>query len=58
MEEVASMKPNRFGIFSARYPSTATTGFLRARLANGKDTSLPFSLVVPPDRPGCAWGTC
>ena len=25
---------------------------------SGKDEALPFSLVVPPDRPGCAWGTC
>jgi hypothetical protein len=57
-KSIATMEPNRFGIFSGRYPSTATSGFVRARLANGKDTSLPFSLVVPPDRPGCAWGTC
>ena len=21
-------------------------------------TALPFSVVVPPDRPGCVWGTC
>ena len=41
-----------------RHASTATTGFLRARLANGKDSALLFSLVVPPDRPVCPWGTC
>jgi hypothetical protein len=55
---VKTLRPNRYGIFSDRFPSTARTGFLRARLANGKDAALPFSLVVPPDRPGCAWGTC
>ncbi len=53
-----TLRPNSYGIFSGRYASTARTGFLRARLANGKDEALPFSLVVPPDRPGCAWGTC
>jgi hypothetical protein len=55
---VETLRPNSYGIFSGRYASTARTGFLRARLANGKDEALPFSLVVPPDRPGCAWGTC
>ena len=55
---VETLRPNSHGIFSGRYASTAKTGFLRARLANGKDEALPFSLVVPPDRPGCAWGTC
>ena len=55
---VETLRPNSYGIFSGRYASKAKTGFLRARLANGKDEALPFSLVVPPDRPGCAWGTC
>ena len=27
-------------------------------VGNGKDAALEFSLTVPPDRPGCAWGTC
>jgi hypothetical protein len=55
---VMTMRPNRYGIFAGRYPSTARKGFVRARLVNGKDAALPFSLVVPPDRPGCTWGTC
>ena len=52
------MRPNSTGIFSGRYASSARAGSLRARLANGKDAALAFSLTVPPDRPGCAWGTC
>jgi hypothetical protein len=55
---VTRMRPNRHGIFSGRFPSTATTGFVDARLVDGSDAALPFSLVVPPDRPGCAFGTC
>ena len=55
---VDTLRPNRYGIFAGVFPSRARTGFLRARLANGKDAALPFSLVVPPDRPGCTWGTC
>ena len=55
---VETVRPNSYGIFSGRFASTARTGFLRARLTNGKDEALPFSLVVPPDRPGCSWGTC
>ena len=55
---VKRLRPNRYGIFSASYPSRARTGLVRARLANGSATALPFSLVVPPDRPGCVWGTC
>jgi hypothetical protein len=55
---VDTLRPNRYGIFAGEFSSKARSGFLRARLANGKDAALPFSLVVPPDRPGCAWGTC
>ncbi len=55
---VTRMGPNRHGLFSGRFHSTARKGFLRARLVDGKDAAVPFSLVVPPDRPGCAWGTC
>jgi hypothetical protein len=55
---VTRLRPNRHGIFSGRYPNAARSGFVRARLAGGKDEALPFSLVVPPDRPGCTWGTC
>ena len=55
---VLRMSPNRHGIFSGRFQSTARTGFVEARLGDGSDAALPFSLVVPPDRPGCVWGTC
>jgi hypothetical protein len=55
---VATLRPNRHGVFTGRYPSTARKGFVRARLASGRDAALAFSLVVPPDRPGCTWGTC
>ena len=34
-----TLRPNRYGIFKGRHASTATTGFLRARLANGKDSA-------------------
>ena len=54
---VARMRPNRHGIFSGRFRNAAQ-GFVRARLANRKDAAIPFSLVIPPDRPGCPWGTC
>jgi len=53
-----TLRPNRYGIFKGRHASAATAGFFRARLANGKDAALPFSIVVPPDRPVCPWGTC
>lgn len=55
---VATMRPNSNGIFLGRFSGAAPKALVRARLANGKDAALPFSLVVPPDRPGCAWGTC
>jgi hypothetical protein len=55
---VETLRPNRYGIFAGEFPSRARSGFLRARLASGRDAALPFSLVVPPDRPGCTWGTC
>jgi hypothetical protein len=51
-------RSNRHGIFSGRFRSTAKTGFVRARLVDREEASVPFSLVVPPDRPGCVWGTC
>jgi hypothetical protein len=55
---VARVRANRYGIFSGRFRSTATRGFVVASIADGSDAALPFSLVVPPDRPGCVWGTC
>lgn len=38
------------GIFTARWPSPLRTGSVRARLADGSDTSLPFGLAPVPDR--------
>jgi hypothetical protein len=55
---VATVRANRYGIFSGRFQSTATSGFVGASITDGSDNALPFSLVVPPDRPGCVWGTC
>lgn len=55
---VTRTRSNKYGIFFGRFRSTADSGSVRARLVGGKESSLPFSLVVPPDRPGCVWGTC
>jgi hypothetical protein len=38
------------GVFSRLLPLAEKTGFLRARLADGTDQSLPFSLKQVPDR--------
>jgi hypothetical protein len=51
---VASPAVDRFGIFSGR--AKAGGGALRARLANGKDVSAPFSLKVPKDKRYCLFG--
>jgi hypothetical protein len=45
---VARLRPNRFGIFSAKV-SAHGRGPLRARLPVAGEASLPFSLVAPPD---------
>jgi hypothetical protein len=55
---VARVRANRYGVFSGRFRSTVNRGFVGASIAEGSDAALPFSLVVPPDRPGCVWGTC
>jgi hypothetical protein len=55
---VTSLRPSANGTFSGKFAGDAGTSWLQARLANGKDQALPFSLAIPPDRPGCAWGTC
>lgn len=47
---IAILAPDRHGIFSARLPIDADTGFARAELLAGGERSVPFSLVVPPDR--------
>jgi hypothetical protein len=46
---LGALTPDRYGIFSARLRSLRH-GPLRARLADGAEASVPFSLVRPPDR--------
>jgi len=47
---LASIRTDRYGIFTRRIATSATsTGYLRARLGSGA-TSRPFSLHRPPDR--------
>jgi hypothetical protein len=55
---VATVRPNSNGIFLGRFAGAPTDGTVRAKLERGNDAALPFSLIVPPDRPGCPWGTC
>jgi hypothetical protein len=55
---VLRVRPNRYGIFSGHFVSAVRTGFVGAQVGDRSDAALPFSLVVPPDRPGCVWGTC
>jgi hypothetical protein len=43
---VGRLTANRYGIFAQRFPGSFA-GPLRARLASGKDTSVPFSLTRP-----------
>jgi hypothetical protein len=45
---VAVLQANAYGVFAARLPAAGRTSY-RARLASA-ETSLPFSLVRPPDR--------
>jgi hypothetical protein len=54
---VAAPHTDRHGIFSGRIASVVQIGSLRARLANGSDSSVPFGLRVPPDRRFCPWGS-
>jgi hypothetical protein len=42
------VRSNRFGIFAGRFSTSDTRGSVRARVPG--DFSVPFSLVVPPDR--------
>jgi hypothetical protein len=54
---VKRLKANRYGIFQARVDRPVKTTYLRARLANGRDQSLPFSLKTPTKTwTGCVWG--
>ena len=55
---VKTLNANRYGIFQARIPRPAKTTYLRARLANGSDISVAFSLVAPKKVwTGCAFGS-
>ncbi len=47
--ELGTLSTDQFGIFSQIY-TTSDGGPLRARLLDRGDTSLPFSLQVPPDQ--------
>jgi hypothetical protein len=55
-KRLASPKVDRYGIFQGRVPARGR-GSLRARLANGSDLSLPFSLNRPKDFRFCPWGS-
>jgi len=58
-EPVKSLEANRYGIFEARIDEPARTTYLRARLADDSDQSVPFSLNTPKKTwTGCAFGTC
>ena len=53
---VKTLQANGAGIFQARINPAGSTVF-RARLSNGKDTSIPFSLIEPKKQwTGCAFG--
>jgi len=55
---VKTLNANSYGIFRAQIPKPANTTYLRARLADGSDVSLSFSLVAPTKIwDGCAFGT-
>jgi Glycosyl hydrolases family 39 len=48
-KRVVQLATNRYGIFGTLLRGRSV-GPLRARLANGRDMSVPFSLTKPPDR--------
>lgn len=52
---IARLPVNRNGIFSRALSARAATT-LRARLVSSSETSIPFSLTVPPDRPTTPFG--
>jgi hypothetical protein len=55
---VALLQANRFGIFSGRLAARRGNGVTRARVLPAGATSLAFSLVEPPDRYVCPFGSC
>ena len=52
---IARLRANRNGIFSQALSAQAATA-LRARLVSSSETSIPFSLTVPPDHPTTPFG--
>jgi hypothetical protein len=58
-KKVKTLKANGFGIFKASITKPANAVLFRARLANGSDQSVAFSLKVPKHPwTGCPFGTC
>jgi hypothetical protein len=55
-KRVAVPSVNRYGIFQGAVQSRGN-GLLRARLVDGSDSALPFSLNVPKDFRFCPWGS-
>ena len=53
LKTLKKLRTNGHGIFR-KVLKTKGKGDLRARL--GKENSIPFSLTVPPDRPGNPFG--
>ena len=56
-KRLVTLATNRHGIFLGKLPKVARSGLLRAKLANGKDFSQPFSLKVVKDFRFCPWGS-
>jgi hypothetical protein len=56
-QRLIAPKVDRYGIFQGRITSARGSGPLRARLASGKDASIPFSLRMPKDFRFCPWGS-
>lgn len=54
---VRRVRADRYGIFSERLRlSAARTGALRAWIPSSSESSIPFSLTVPPTRPSSPFG--
>jgi hypothetical protein len=54
---VVTPRADRYGIFQGRVAKAPGSGSLRARVASGRDFSLPFGLKVPRDFRFCPWGS-
>ena len=49
---------DRYGVFQGTLAARRGNGPVRAKVLPNGDVSLPFSLVQPPDRPLCPFGSC